>query len=100
MNKAKNIYIADDEAPREINKYKVNAGEYKQIPAYDFQDELRLVYVGWQHSGSYYIFEDSKGFRYYMSEHKFREVVKSKEITIKGTFGFFQHGAIQSIGLV
>lgn len=100
MNKAKKIYIAKNEVPRYITRSSTKRLGYKEIDACDFEDTLYLKDICWQHSGSYFVLEDENGYTFYMSDVKFKEMIRQKRVGFQGKFGFFKQGPIQSIGFV
>lgn len=78
----------------------INKNDYKEVDPYTFQDELKLVRVGWQNSGAYFEFEGSEGDKYYMSQPEFEYYLQTNDIKLYGHFEFLKQGTIQSIGLV
>jgi hypothetical protein len=98
MRKAKVLYL-DENFDMVRNKKGVKIeNNFTLIRNPDEQCDLKLVDIGYQNSGSFYIFEDNEGHKYYMSSGLFKEYIRRKPIEFKDVeWDVYQQGTIYSI---
>lgn len=96
MNLTNRYYV--DENGDMIGYTRYRNSDKIETPAELFHAKLKIIRIGWLHSGFCLELQDEDGKTYNMNDVMFREYVAKNDVYLEGDWNFYQQGTSFSIG--